>query len=562
MNIKQAILMEEMPDRSSFSVAGLRIFNWCMIALVAVLFTSCAQMQTQTATAPAADQEISPVEVVTGEPKEAVSRESVMSASETGQAQALPVRFQQPTYFINQMSDGGVDQDIVVPVGADISTTSGPVSLRDILKRLAALKNMNVSWASDVDQYVMTDVDIRAGDDFFQAIDNLLRQVDYFHEVEGNTIIVKYKETKKIHIAMPPRLVSVASSNNPNSSSNTTLSADATGNRWDDIRKNLDQILDIWSDTPGAMAVSPAPDGASAGSTETPAAPAATVATTSPRSSKGYYSINEDIGLITVTAPRRLVEKISGYIESLKAEVYRQISIEAKIVEVSLEDSSTSGLNWNDLLNDMNIAVQLFDGTGIVYPHNNSKIISEISIPASFNLVLDAISEQGETKVLANPKVSVMNGQPAVIYIGDNITYIDKVETTIDEGVVTTSVTTAQATSGIRLEVYPTIINDNEIILSLTPMVSGLNKDIEYRSFGGGNEVGLPEIRERTMNSIVRISNGQMLVVGGLIDRTDDVSDTKVDLLGDLPVINKLFKSSQKTLRSKELVILLRPQII
>ncbi|HSR36650.1 MAG TPA: type II and III secretion system protein, partial [Desulfurivibrionaceae bacterium] len=120
----------------------------------------------------------------------------------------MPVRFQQPSYVLKESTSGsqlglGETAEIKIPVGADISSTTGPVALRDILKRLAALKKMKVSWASDVDQSAMVDVDIKAEDDFFDAIDNILRQVDYYHEVKGNTIVVQYRQTKKFHVAMP-----------------------------------------------------------------------------------------------------------------------------------------------------------------------------------------------------------------------------------------------------------------------------------------------------------------------------------------------------------------------
>ena len=95
------------------------------------------------------------------------------------------------------------EEETSLKVGATIKSTRGPQPLWDILKRLVALKKMNVSWASDVDQNVLVDVDINANDDFYEAVDNLLRQVDYFHEVQGNTIIVNYKETRQFRIAMP-----------------------------------------------------------------------------------------------------------------------------------------------------------------------------------------------------------------------------------------------------------------------------------------------------------------------------------------------------------------------
>ncbi len=499
-------------------------------------------------------------EMVTGEPREA--KRGGASASGMEADGNLPVRFQQPSYFIKQMGSTVDDNDNLVPVGADISTTTGPVPLSDIIKRLAALKNMNVSWASDVNQYIMTDVDIRADDDFFQAIDNLLRQVDYYHEVEGNTIIVKFKETRKFHIAMPPRLTSIASSNNTSNSTSTALSDGAKANPWDDIRVNLDQILDIWSETPVATsAPEEGPVVADSAESETSETARAPVRPERP-SGKGYYTINEPIGLITVTAPQQLLRKISEYIESIKFEVYRQISIEAKIVEVELSENATTGINWSDLLSAKDITFSLFDGTGVIKPRNNTSFIDQISIDATFDLVLDAMATVGTTRVLSNPKISVMNGQPAVIYAGDNITYIDKVTTTVDEGVVSTSVTTAQATSGVRLEVFPTIINEEEIILSLTPMISGLQGDtIQYVSFGD-NTVGIPVIKERTMNSIVRVRDGQMLVIGGMIIRSDLDNDNKVQLLGDLPVIKGLFKSNQKIYTNKEVVVLLRPRII
>ena len=66
-----------------------------------------------------------------------------------------------------------------------ITSTRGPQPLWDIIKRLATLKNMNVSWASDVDKNVLVDVNINANDDFYSALDNMLRQVDYYHEMAG-----------------------------------------------------------------------------------------------------------------------------------------------------------------------------------------------------------------------------------------------------------------------------------------------------------------------------------------------------------------------------------------
>jgi MSHA type pilus biogenesis protein MshL len=498
---------------------------------------------------------------VAGEPRESATQPVQPEVSPAVHAEempaALPVRFQKPSYLIKDsgLSEeaAGVDEELALKVGADISTTTGPVPLRDIMKGLASLHNMNVSWASDVDQYVYIDVDIRANDDFFVALENMLRQVDYFYELKGNTIIVKFKETRKFHVALPPR---IKGQSNINTSGGTTTNTDADNTRWEIIRNNLDQILDIW-----AQRYKPPPSAKpSEEGDEEEAMPLQGATLTQTQS--GFYSVDPSLGLITVTAPRPLLDKVQIYVDTLKEEMYKQISIEAKILEVTLEQNSEKGIDWSGLLKDSAFNFTASFGTGgQIYPDSGG-FIDTITLDAkSFSLVLDALEEQGTTKVLANPRISVMNGQPAVIYVGDNVTYISQVETTTDEGVVTTSATTAQVVSGLRLEVYATIMSDDEIVMSIIPMISQLEEPIEYRQFGL-NQVGLPFVRERTMNSIVRLNNGEMLIVGGLIQSVETEDGSNVVGLGKLPGLKYIFGNKAEALVRKELVILLRPRII
>ena len=500
---------------------------------------------------------------VAGEPRESATQPvqpeiASPAVVEEGAGRALPVRFQKPSYLINDtgLAEGAedVDDELALKVGADITTTAGAVPLRDIMKRLASLHNMNVSWASDVDQYVYIDVDISAADEFFNAINNMLRQVDYFYELEGSTIIIKFKETRKFHVALPPRIKGQA---NINTSGGTTTNTDSDNTRWDSIDKNLSQLLDIWAQRFEAPASAmPPKDGDEEEQQVVPQG------ATLKQTSSGFYSIDPSLGLITVTAPRPLLDKVQIYVDALKEEMYKQITIEAKILEVTLEQGSAKGIDWESLLKGsaFNLTAT-FGNSGQIFPDSGG-FIDAISLgPKDFDLVLDAIETQGATKVLANPRISVMNGQPAVIYVGDNVTYISEVETTADEGVVTTSATTAQAISGLRLEVYATILEDDEIVMSIIPMISQLEEPIEYKQFGL-NQVGLPFIKERTMNSIVRLHNGEMLIVGGLISSVDIDEGSKVAGLGKLPGMKYIFGNESKSMVRKELVILLRPRIL
>ena len=501
------------------------------------------------------------------------------AAIATDEAGQLPVRFQEPSYLVKDLASGessATDTDIIIPVGADISSTTGPVPLRDILKQLVALKNMNVSWASDVDPSDMVDVDIRAEDDFFKSIDNLLRQKDYFHEVHGNTIVVKYKETRKFHIAMPfltsQYTTSVggdvlgSSGGSGNITGNIQLSSDAnTFDIWANIRTNLDQVLEIWEEP---MASSPT---ATAGAT--PATPAATGTTPAAapatarnvKSGKGYYSIDKPIGLITVTAPRPLLEKIASYLDNLKKELYRQVSIEAKILEVTLDDTATRGIDWSGMLSGKGISFELFGSNGVIYePGTSERMVSKLTLSGGpFSIAMDFLDTQGHTRVLANPRLSVMNGQPALISVGDSVSYIDSVTTTVsDSGVPSYAVSTGTVMSGLGMSVVATVMDNDEIVLSLTPVTSKLEEPITYLSFGGTNQVGLPKIKLREMNTTVRIKNGQILIIGGLMDTTDDNTGNSIPVLGDIPGLGKLFSHNTKTTQKTELVILLQPKII
>jgi general secretion pathway protein D/MSHA biogenesis protein MshL len=585
----------------------------------------------------------------------------------------LPVRYQSPEYLtVNDKVDDTLDNnhEYEITVGANIRSTKGPQPLWDILKRLASLKEMNVSWASDVDQNVLVDVDISAGDNYFRAIDNLLRQVDYYHEVSNSTIIIKYKETKVYHVAMPftKQLFETATGGNvlgsgdDASSVEGTIRLDSKNNEfdiWKNIKDNLDAIIATWSTTTTAPEIELPAAKEGEKSTENPA----TVEEPTRQTSTGgnSYTIDKPVGLITVNAPRPLQERISSYLENVKKELYKQVTIEAKIIEVQLSDNSTLGIDWHLLLKSLSFGGSLgfsknyskgntndttvLDGFGNTFDYsskndraskshyersssnsNNSsntqgtagstktsegitsradsstrsadstvssltaitrnsnlssaaKLVTNIAGSAanaaagtislaSFNFAdfLHALSEQGNTTILSNPKLSVMNGQPALITVGRNVTYVDSVEATVDgtgsDSKTTYTVNTERILSGVGLTLTPVIRDNDEIIMNLVPVTSVLEEPIEYRTVGLG-EVGLPIINLREMSSMVKVKDGEMLVIGGLISTVESKSGENLfPGLADVPVLKYLTGYETKKMIKRELIILLRPRIL
>ncbi|MBU3945506.1 MAG: pilus (MSHA type) biogenesis protein MshL [Proteobacteria bacterium] len=552
---------------------------------------------------------------------------------------SLPVQYMKPSYRVDAASKNELDSqadDVVFKVGRTISSKKKvPLSL--IMKPLAAIKKLNISWADDVKQDILVDVDIQANDDFYKAIDNILRQLDYFYEIDGSTIVIKSNETKQYHVAMPFSKQEFSTGTGGN-----VLGGDIGGEGvaknvegtiklvseknefdiWENIKSNLDSILDIKrtrtrietdagnsTDSTNANATGNAAANQNSNSANVNANLNAAekkekalnaqnviqegISVTSKKDS--YYFIDKPVGLITVSAPRTIQKQVEDYFTSLQKEIYKQVSIEAKIIEVQLVDNSSIGINWESVLKSFSIkgAVefgaqtlgngvtsvgQVFpyvfanenaagtwnDGTNHGSTYDPTRFVSNIRInTANFEVFLNALKTQGTTKVLSNPKISVLNGQPSMITVGQNITYIDKIEVDVDAttGVRTYSATTARVLSGVGLALTATVLDNNEIIMNLVPVTSELAGEIEYRAVGEGT-VGLPVVNVREMSTTVRVKDGEMLVIGGLISDVNDEQGNFAPVLGDIPLVKYLFGYEEKIKNKRELIILLKPRII
>ena len=526
----------------------------------------------------------------------------------------LPVRYQNPGYIApTEKADKELklqDEQYSVKVGANITSTRGPQPLWDIMKRLANLRGMSVSWASDVDREVKVDVNIRADDDYFKAIDNLLRQVGYFHEVKDNTIVIKFKVSRQYHVSIPNMKGTYASNvggdfiptgENVDTGTDTEGTAKITSSEnefdlWKNINENLSMLMDqektVKVDTEEGSAATATPaNNNQQGDAETQQA-----AATQRRSNEDpYFFIDRSLGLVTVVAPLRLQNIIKHYFDNLNKEIYRQVAIEAKIVEVYLQDNSKIGIDWATVFDGLNIngilgfgnpAAAVADGVvagtiGQIYPqskyntaYNGHKagdhvpFLSKVTLSdVGFNMVLNALNEQGDAKVLSNPKLTTMNGHPAVLSVFKNKTYIKQIEVTTDDdnGDDTYSVTPGTVSSGVALGILPSIVDDETVILHLTPITTDLkNGEIPERVFGRNNSmvIGLPEVNVREMSTMVKVKNGEMLIIGGLIDSAEGNHGKFAPIVGDIPVLKYLFGYEEKRNEKRELVILLTPRVL
>ncbi len=532
---------------------------------------------------------------------------------------SLPVQYQKPSYLVDPANKDALDNktdDAVLKVGAKISSAK-KVVLREIMKPLASQKKLNISWASDVNQDALVDVDIQANDDFYKAIENLLRQVDYFYEINGSTLVIKYRETKQFHIAMPFKKQEFSTGTGGNvlggggediaKNVEGTIKLSSEKNEfdiWKNIESHMDSILKIERtvkistlQTDGATTDTPA-NGKNEGKKEI--TKEVTKAVTG--GLENYFLIDKPVGLITVTAPRPILEKVEAYFTSLRKEIYKQVSIEAKIIEVQLVDSSSIGINWNSVLKNFDIsgAVQFGAQTvgngvtqvGQVFPYvfsndtdgkwndginhgstyDPTRLVSNVRInTANFDVFLNALKTQGNTKVLSNPKISVLNGQPSMISVGRNITYVKKVTSNVTgtgaDVTRTYSAEPGSILSGVGLGLTATVLDNNEIIMDLVPVTSELLEGSEKAVIVAGEgstaiKMGLPVVNVREMSTTVRVKDGEMLVIGGLISDMNDETGNFAPVVGDIPLIKYLFGYEEKVKNKRELIILLKPRII
>ena len=541
----------------------------------------------------------------------------------------LPARYQNPGYVT---SKSAMSEDLTagqeafqIRVGATIKSTSGPQPLWDVLKRLANLKGMTVSWATDVDQNYLVDVDINAQDLFQDAVGNLLRQADYFYEMQGRTIVVKNKTTKTFHVGVPytkgDYTTNVGGNFLPDVKGSTlktegTVKLNSTKNEfdlWDNIKTNLDVILDVAARERAAIEASKeaAALAAAEQSGETPPPATASIANqarnadtgtgkdSSQRSTDGaYYIVDKSSGTVTVTAKPSVMTVVENYFSNLKDRLYRQIAIEAKIVEVVLNDHSKIGLDWSGILENLNINGQLLFGadslgnstysrdpnsgevnTGSSFVYRTGwrrtgsdalRFIRGITLQdLDFNVLLNALNEQGESHVLSNPKLTVLNGQPAVLSVGKVTRFVSEVERDVDRlaGAYTVdySITTDSVTEGVSMGVIATLIDDHNMIMQLTPVTTELEGGaIPYRSIGRDQdmEVGLPVVNMREMSTTVQVADGEMLVIGGLIDNMTENKEKFPPVVGKIPIVKYLFGYEEKSVKKRELVILLTPKVL
>jgi len=280
--------------------------------------------------------------------------------------------------------------------------------------------------------------------------------------------------------------------------------------------------------------------------------------------------ISPQAGLLAVTAMPAEIGAVRRFLEMSELSVKRQVVLETQILEVRLSEGFEAGINWGaiqgQLMHSHNVSS--FTGAEIVEQVKpGAEIFSSIFKVADIRDLLSLLETQGNVQVLSSPRISTVNNQKAVIRVGTDEFFVSgiKNDTTSSAATTTTSpeVELTSFFSGISLDVTPQISEEGEVILHIHPIVSEVQDQVKEFTVGDSKfalPLALRDVRES--DSVVRARSGQVVVLGGLMQRSSRAVDSKRPWLGYVPVIDTFFKTKSRGTFKTELVILLRPLVV
>jgi MSHA biogenesis protein MshL len=316
--------------------------------------------------------------------------------------------------------------------------------------------------------------------------------------------------------------------------------------------------------------------------------------------------VNPQSGVIVVRALPAELRSVESFLKAMQLIVERQVVLEAKILEVALREGFEAGINWAGFQTGNNSRF----GGGVVRPGttigNTGPISSPTALrpdgsidPASaftatlgaaaslatgatapgsvfglalqtsdFAALLAFVETQGSVNVLSSPRVATINNQKAVLKVGTDdffVTNISTTSTSSGNSVVTTPTITVQPFfSGVALDVTPQIDEGNNIILHVHPQVSRVIEQTKTINLGNLGSFVLP-LASSSVNetdTIVRVQDGNIVAIGGLMRQDSATAGSQVPGFGDIPGVGALFQQRNTRTTKSEIVILLKPTII
>lgn len=304
------------------------------------------------------------------------------------------------------------------------------------------------------------------------------------------------------------------------------------------------------------------------------------------------YSLNESTGMLYVRARPSQMQAIDKVVGTLKRVLGRQVQIDVQLIDVQLSDAYQFGVDWTlmreylvGVIGDAPLALEAvtraLPAQGEVRLPPRSLTIPEqligSTVPRSIgfgyadddlSVAVNMLRHFGDVTVLSNPSVRVRNGSPAILSVGTNITYLAGTSSRIANpgggaSTISTNVETDTLFSGLMIGVVPFIHEDGTVELLVHPVQSEVDPtSLQLIDTGGGTRISLPVTSFKSMTTTLQVRDGSMVMIGGLIDQNISSAHNGVPVVADIPGLGRLFDKSLDSHRARELVMVIRVNIL
>lgn len=280
---------------------------------------------------------------------------------------------------------------------------------------------------------------------------------------------------------------------------------------------------------------------------------------------KETLAINMTAGIIQVQDRPGALLRLESYLNGTTAKVHRQVDIEAKLYDVVLNDQFQLGIDWTHVIKMMEGTATTYGATTVAAPLGGESIKSDafgfIFKNKNTDVAVQALQEQGQVEIISKPRIRTLNNQTALIKVGTDRPFFRKTTTYFPGTTSTTSTAIEQdevttITVGTILAITPQISTNSEVTMDISPVLTSL---------AGVEESGTakaPILNIKQASSIVRVPQGNTVVLGGLIENISSKTQRKVPLVGDIPLLGKIFQGQFKSKSKRELVIFVTPTIV
>ncbi|WP_447759775.1 pilus (MSHA type) biogenesis protein MshL [Aeromonas veronii] len=283
-------------------------------------------------------------------------------------------------------------------------------------------------------------------------------------------------------------------------------------------------------------------------------------------------------GLVTIRAYPKELKAVREFLSQSESHLKRQVVLEARIIEVALNEGYEQGVDWSGLSASWDGNKGITGGGSLAntqLPTTPNQIFTALGGGAgfkvsdgNFNVAVNLLKTQGDVNTLSSPRVTATNNQKAVIKVGTDEYFVTNASTT------TVSTTSGDRTtpnveltpffSGISLDVTPQIDEEGKVLLHIHPSVIDTEEQTKTIKVTDSDTLVLPLAKSsiRESDTVVQANNGDIIVIGGLMKTDKQEIVSKVPLLGDIPWVGEAFTNRRESTKKVELVIMLKPTVV